>query len=357
MNKTDVTRALIEMLVSKSIKDVATDPHRSIRNLVEMGQIFSTGASQRDFFDACSTMLENEDSAYYTMLEDAVAYIAPDKIIKLGINIGYNGCTLGVKKMRDYEAETGIRLPWLVYFSVSGNEGDLTVSRIDEIISQAHDSGTCTFILKVGPGMIPAVIPIIKKYSDAGFILLVRPDELSDSDINELKEIDNVLVSLETAPEEQEDALFARCAKLHYWKCPYAVYMFYNDDNAGRVLDNTWINSIEPAGATFAFLFPSTDTSEKTIEQIRQYVLDIRANQEYPFILMESVNDINIIDQVVAMGPASLGVTAKGELFKNRDRSPFGTIVNQTLADALKAATPADEIEARKKAARDHMEK
>ncbi len=339
MKNIDLTRALIEMLVSKSIDDIATDPHRSIRNLVEMGQIFSTGSSQRDFFNACSTMLENEDSAYYNMLENVVAFVDPKKIMTLGINVGYNGCTRGVKRLREYEENTGVRLPWLIYFDLDQKEDGLSEEHFEELVIEANALGVYTFIFRVGSGMIETIAPLIEKLSDSAFILLVNPEDLSGEDIHTVSGLDNILVSLGTEAEEQSDALFARCTKLHYHKCPYAVHLFYDSDSIPQVLNDTWVKSVEPTGTIFSFLFPRFSVTPNQIEQIRSYVLDIRAAQEYPFIMMEAETDIDVIDTVIATGPASVGLTADGFLFRNNDRKPAADVRTVSLQEALAEIT------------------
>lgn len=88
-----VSRILIETTVRQTLKGIQEDPERSIRNLVDMALQFSEGRFQNRFFETAHTLLENEKSAYYGLIYDAVSHIETEHIVRLGMNIGYNSCT------------------------------------------------------------------------------------------------------------------------------------------------------------------------------------------------------------------------------------------------------------------------
>ena len=60
----DLKRILIESTLNKTIKDAKESPRRTLRNLIDMGLIFSKGQHQKDFLNSARALLQNEDSQY-----------------------------------------------------------------------------------------------------------------------------------------------------------------------------------------------------------------------------------------------------------------------------------------------------
>ena len=90
---------LIETIVRKAIRDIRDSPKRSTRNLIDMALNFSEGRFQSRFFETAQSMLRDENSAYYRLIPDMVVNVDTEKIIHFGINLGYNSCTAGAKKI------------------------------------------------------------------------------------------------------------------------------------------------------------------------------------------------------------------------------------------------------------------
>jgi len=67
-----MARMLVETVVKKALKSIQDDPERGIRNLVDMGLQFSEGRFQKNFFTVAQTMLQNENSAYYSLVRNMV---------------------------------------------------------------------------------------------------------------------------------------------------------------------------------------------------------------------------------------------------------------------------------------------
>ena len=65
----DFKRISIENIVHKAFMDIEEDPRRGLRNLVDLGVNFAKGRFQKPFLRTIQNMLEDEESAYYTLLE------------------------------------------------------------------------------------------------------------------------------------------------------------------------------------------------------------------------------------------------------------------------------------------------
>ena len=100
----DISRILIETVVRKTLRDMKDSPERSTRNLVDMALHFSSGHFQREFFEMAQEMLQNEHSAYYSLIQDVVSSADTDQLVSFGPNLGYNSFVTGAKTIRDEEA-------------------------------------------------------------------------------------------------------------------------------------------------------------------------------------------------------------------------------------------------------------
>ena len=60
----NVSRALIETIIRRTLSDVHEDSERRIRNLVDLALLVSKGRFQKRFFGIAQRMLENEQSPY-----------------------------------------------------------------------------------------------------------------------------------------------------------------------------------------------------------------------------------------------------------------------------------------------------
>ena len=111
MAKSDVTRTILETTISQALRDMARDPARTMRKLVDLGRHFSHGRFQKHFFALAQTMLAHEDSAYYPLMARVAAQVEHQHLKTFGINLGYNGCTNGAKLIRENEARLGFNIP------------------------------------------------------------------------------------------------------------------------------------------------------------------------------------------------------------------------------------------------------
>lgn len=70
----NISGMLVETVVKKALKNIKDNPERGIRNLVDRALQFSSGRFQKNFFAVAQAMLQNENSAYYGLVRDTVAY-------------------------------------------------------------------------------------------------------------------------------------------------------------------------------------------------------------------------------------------------------------------------------------------
>ena len=135
------SRIIIKTFVKTALKDADEAPERCTRNLVDMALHFSKGRFQISFFEMARTMLNNENSPYYPLIEDALKHMDKDKLIEFGLNLGYNGCTMGAHIVRKIKRTENINVPWLLFLNIDSAHENLTES-YQPIFDQGKELGT-----------------------------------------------------------------------------------------------------------------------------------------------------------------------------------------------------------------------
>ena len=109
--KNSMSRVLIETVVKGALKAIKDSPERGIRNLVDIALQFSKGRFQQNLFSTVQTMLQNESSAYYELVRDVIFHTDTDRLFTFGMNLGYNGCTIGAQRIRENEKRMNCNIP------------------------------------------------------------------------------------------------------------------------------------------------------------------------------------------------------------------------------------------------------
>lgn len=77
------SRIIIKTFVRTALKDADESPERCTRNLVDMALHFSKGRFQQEFFEMARTMLNNDNSPYYPLIEDTLRHMDKEKLTNL----------------------------------------------------------------------------------------------------------------------------------------------------------------------------------------------------------------------------------------------------------------------------------
>lgn len=147
LHQIDITRKLLEATVDKALRDLQTDTERSVRNLVDLAQNFSNGRFQKDFFSIIQTLLEDQSSAYYALVRRIVNQVDHRTLKTFGINLGYNGCTVGAKTIRQNEQKLRFNIPWSIAFMLDSADGCVSAEEIARTIEQGKTLGVYTYLL------------------------------------------------------------------------------------------------------------------------------------------------------------------------------------------------------------------
>lgn len=292
--KKDLSYALTETIVRKFLKEFKGSPKRSLRNIVDIALHFSEGRFQKELFTVIQNMLQNKNSAYYTMIEDMVCDMDIDRLVGIGMNVGFNSCTRGAEKIRSIEADEGFNIPWSVSLVIDGEEYEENEEHFKRIIEEGHELGINTWM--IGSNRAASdVIELASIFTDDAFIVFCRPEEITDDLLIEVKQVKNIMFAIECI-EGVEDA----CCRLRKEGVLYSVFVIYDEEKAQRIIDGQLFSNIEDMRPMFAGVAADGNCSSETVQKVYDYICEMRNKQTYAMIPWDVLKDSEFIDSVIS---------------------------------------------------------
>ncbi|MFQ8760051.1 MAG: hypothetical protein ACLSAF_12155 [Intestinimonas sp.] len=145
MESRALSRAMVESVVDRSLREIVSDPDRSLRKLVDLGNLLARGRSQKESFSLLSRVLENEGSPYYDMVRRIVQEVDREKLKCFGINLGWESWTVGAGRIRALEGERHYNIPWCLTFRLGGQPWALGAEDYRALLLQGQELGICSY--------------------------------------------------------------------------------------------------------------------------------------------------------------------------------------------------------------------
>ena len=331
----NTSRILIETTIRKTIKDIASDPERSIRRVVDMAVNFSNGRFQKHLFVSAQKMLSNEQSAYYNLVRDTAANVNTEKLVQFGMNLGYNSCTAGAKIIRETEETEQFNIPWSLSLDINAGALHNSKSFYKKLISDGQSLGIYTWLLYVDE-ITSDLLDIIVEFSDSAFLLFCSGQEITDTLLKEAEYLHNILFVV-----TYDSKICSACAQLRKARFPYAVYVPFKEQDVESILNDTLFSNIENLHPIFIFLKADT-CSKETQDRVYQYIKVLRAKQNHPALIMDLVYDNLFIDGIISSDACIAGFNAVGQ-FYTFDETSLDSNYNlhsNSLNNILKLAFP-----------------
>ena len=339
MDKKKLTRLMIDTVVSKGIENMADDPKRTIRKLADMGQQVSTGRFQEDIIDIIQTILADDNSPYYTMLQNFLDNTDHDTIRTFGINMGYNSWTYDARILRSKSEELGVYLPWILIFRFDADsDKGTTPVFIKKAIEQALSYGINSFCIMQKGGLIASdeLIEMFKEYEECGFFYFLEDSEITAGQLSAIKECKNVLLSI-NADEPQS----GNTSKLlHDAKIMYSIHHFY-DDNDFAYVDSIDANS-ESLKKYFdyktgmIFLLPKDGCANHG-----DIVKQIRLEGKFPCFLWDLYHDSSLVSKhLVGQDNVFIEFDADGFVLKPSCEDANLNITKMPLIEIIRYVMP-----------------
>ncbi len=332
----NMTRILIETTIKNTIKQIKDDPERSIRNVVDMALNFTNGRFQQHLLTAAQTMLKNERSCYYKLIPDIVSNVDENRIITFGMNVGYNSCTLGAKKIREIEANEHYNIPWSISLEIGGNEYITHSSVYHSLIEQGMQLGVYTWNIH-SLGQLHHILELAEDFPECAFPIFCSPEEISPALLDDVNNINNIMFVIHYS---DSDLIENVCKLLRSRKLLYSI-SFMEQNMSCDDIENI-LNDTENIHSSFTIFMGNAECPLEKRSQLYQYIQQTRMEQKYRTIPFDMIHDNLFIDSIISDEACSIRFTQNGDCYSLNDRTIHKdyNFFDCKLSEILSAVTP-----------------
>lgn len=333
--KRNVEKIIVEETIKKAFESIEESPERGARNLLELARDVSNGRFQKRFFTQARKALDNGGSPYYDLVKDVVENVDHDVLTTFGLNLGYNGCTVGARLIREREARDRVNIPWAMHLVAHERIEDDILDLFSDIIHQGEQIGIHAYFIYCGKN-IHRLSSLALDNNRSAFALFTKGEYVTNEVANTISASKNALLSV----FYDENAKGA-CDLLRSHKLLYAMHLPYNDSYTIKdSFDKRMQEVAERFHPAFLFFCPRIDCSAKTKEVIHAKIIERRCAQVAPVIPFDVSEDQKAIDSIISNGQRSLWVDQNGTVrFPEGEQPPYlASEINlskTTLYDAL----------------------
>ena len=329
-----MSRLLIEATVRQTLKNLREDPKRSTRNLIDMALQFSQGRFQNRFFETAHTMLKNENSAYYPLIQDATRHIETEHLVRFGMNVGYNSCTWGAHRIRSNEQALGFNIPWTVFLKL---DDSFQTEAYRKVIAEGEHLGIYCWMLFPRHMDLRALFPLIKEFSNSAFFLFFPSGTVTEDLARDLVPLYNLM------PVVRFDrAAKPACALLRDARLPYSLYYPYSQKDAARLTSGEMFGTAQKLHPIFTALIPGPDCSEQTRRLVYQAIIQARNEQRFETVAWELYRDTCCLDEIISDDACWIEFDSRGDLLSHDERPQrqCGNLFRQGLTSVIRQACP-----------------
>ncbi len=292
LNSQDVTRAVIRLEIQRALRGMEATPKRTIRKLADLGKVCAKGSVQKEIFTTFQKLLKNPESSYYQCIEDLVKQVDSETLTTFGMNLGYNGWTYGIRRIRACKRSSGQHVLWISLLSCK-NTPDVTAVR--PVIEKGREQGVYTyaFLPDTDTSSFVSFPSVFKENPDCAFLWFQPPDFHPEH---------------ESLPERFPNVmpLFSRSTLEHTGfmeqlkknRILYGVYDSYRKQTETDVISIKNLGLLSSLGTPFLF-FLSEDEKNDENSVVSHFVAEARLKQAYPFLPIDFYSDIRRIDRLI----------------------------------------------------------
>ena len=335
--KSNLNRTLIETTIRNSIKQIKNDPERSMRNLIDMALSFSNGRFQKHFLEAAQTMLQKQTSCYYKIIPDLVATADTERIVTFGMNIGYNGCTLGAQTIRELEVKEHFNIPWSIFLELESSSYYKNEVHYRSLLSKGKEMGIYAWNIHTSDN--PSyILELAEDFPECAFNIFCTPENITHTLLDDARNLYNILFLIEYGDNSNE-----ACSLLRSQGFLYSIYYNNKTSNCNSDMIDEILSDTENQNAVFT-VFLSHFSHAKEAETVYQYIRQLRSEQKYRTVPYDFILDNCFIDSIISNQSCSIMFTSNGECHSSIDGKVYENcnIFHNSLYDILKSISSLD---------------
>lgn len=314
-----ITRAVIDAAVDRGLREIAEDPHRSIRKLTDMGRRFSRGGRFLDeIYAIMQDLLRNEDSPYYTAIEQLLRHTTRKSLKHFGINLGYNSLTVGSKVIRNEGKNKAFHTPWCLVIRIDPDKaGGISVADIRHFVQRGIDLGIYTFIIRLGgsSAILSDLCALFAGCKDAAFLCLLPDGQLDEGQFQAMRDCTNTLFLFSAGDEATMDNI----REMHRQKSLCGVHDCYSDATAEAWLSGARSEALDRFGCAFVILTADDNLSPENRKALSHYAKKLRMQPAHPYIPFDLFYDAIEINRIVSERDDYFEILENGDILTKED--------------------------------------
>lgn len=283
-------------------------------------------------------MLNNDNSPYYSLIEDTLRHMDKEKLIEFGMNLGYNGCTQGAHIVRKIKRTENINVPWLFFLNIDSSYADLR-SRYQAIFDQGKELGIYVYCLYTD-GNPEKLLPLIEHNPDCAMILLCNSAAVTEDFAKAAESLNNMLIGV-----AYDDNTDTACLVLRDHRLLYSIYRMYTDTESDEILSGSYARFAEEMHCPFVAVLADPGCSASVRENVYKAVVGARVAQKYRTIPIDLFYDIERIGNIISPPSSIIGFKPDGSIYNiGSDGNPLEhNTFNESLRDILKESFSMDQ--------------
>jgi hypothetical protein len=284
---------MIKKAVERGVDDILENTERGIRNLVDLGVLFSIGRFQKDFVLSAQRELSNLKSPYYQLIKRVVHGVDKDQLVTFGMNLGYCSWSAGAKKLFSVEKEGGFNIPWVLFFKLTLHGQHLLPDKVKDIIEQGKALGIYSYTFSVYEEYpyLTELIDVLGEEPDCAFCLFLNANLITQKLIDRLAEIKTVFTLIRL---EEESNVAKAAAMLLNNKMLCGAYSNYADLALDAMPSLRWA---EELGFSFMVFVRDSAYHLAELESENSSIRYQREHLEIPVFPIDFYKDVAHIDR------------------------------------------------------------
>jgi len=309
-------RQTINIAVSKAIEDMRRDTKRSIRNLIDLGLLFSQSENQKWFFSTAKKVISDVRNPYNKLVSRMIANIDISTIKTVGINLGYSSLTYGANKLQKRQAAIDCSLPWVLIFDALSYVPAF-FDRTEAFIREGRELGIYSYIFcpqRVKD--IDAICKIAGRFEECVFALKTPPELITSQSVEWIRKGHNIVVSVHVPDTDLNSEYCTRAFHiLRDNRCLYGFHTGYNDRNFENLATAEYIHSAISLGSVFGMFIADGGISVSCRNAMYDYVCFERGETGLPLLAFEWFTDMQNISKKIQANGEYMIINSMGEAY------------------------------------------
>ena len=281
-----VTCMLIDTTLDNIIEDIRINKNIAIRKYAYQCLKYLNNYLNDDISTFIKTIIDDDSSPYYQMINNIIIDVNPIFIKKMTINLIY----------RSYEKKN--QVPKTIMMELDDKKIDfLNFDNISLIINdlENQDIHAHQVICNYGIDNLKRLINLFSLYQDSGFVLYIQAFHINDEIADLIESSKNIITMFKIEERKDFELSIKSINLLRKRKCFYGIYYVYNNSNLSFINTSEFYLLTEAIRAPIIILIKKENSNNLLINKVIN---------KYPFVMVDLFNDfINLTKTISQKSP------------------------------------------------------